>query len=424
MAETLGIVIFALGILISVCLHEAGHMGTAKWFGMKVSRYFVGFGPTLWSVRKGETEYGIKAIPAGGFVKIVGMTPQEDDVDPADQPRAMWRYPVWKRTIVMSAGSAAHFLLGIVILWALFAFAALPDEHKLQSSPVAVDSVADCVAATWQFDPVKKTVRECVPGTDPTSLAKTMGLRPGDVITALNGTPVSGWDALTTRIRGAGGQTITLTWTRNGETLTGTGTLPVAQRIKLSVANDPTRTAEQITPGDLENVGVLGISPRIPKTVAGPVAAVGRATDQTGTIMTNTFTALGRFPAKVPKLFHALSGGTRDPGTPVSVVGATRIGGELFKAHEWPSFLVLLAGLNFFVGIFNLLPLLPLDGGHIAIAWFEKVRSWVYARMRRPDPGRVDYYKLMPVTYAVVLVFLGFTLLTVAADIVNPITLF
>ena len=115
--EIVGIVLFALGILISVCLHEAGHMSPPSAFGMKVTRYFVGFGPTLWSFRRGETEYGIKAIPLGGFVKIVGMTPQDDDVEPGDEQRAMWRYPVWKRTIVMSAGSVTHFVLGIVILW-------------------------------------------------------------------------------------------------------------------------------------------------------------------------------------------------------------------------------------------------------------------------------------------------------------------
>src|SRR5262245_16996678 len=149
--QTIGIVVFAVGILLSVCLHEAGHMIAAKSFGMKVTRYFVGFGPTLWSFRKGETEYGIKAVPAGGFVKIVGMTPQDDDVEPEDQPRAMWRFPVWKRTIVMAAGSVTHFMLGIIILWAVFAFIALPDENKLQNDPVTIDKVSPCTATT-QFD--------------------------------------------------------------------------------------------------------------------------------------------------------------------------------------------------------------------------------------------------------------------------------
>ncbi len=422
--EIIGIVVFALGILISVCLHEAGHMATAKAFGMKVTRYFVGFGPTLWSFRKGETEYGVKGIPLGGFVKIVGMTPQDDDVEPGDERRAMWRYPVWKRTIVMSAGSVTHFVLGVVILWGLFAFASLPDPNKLQSTPVTIDTVADCVAAKWEFDPVKKVPKECVEGSAPPSAAKQMGLLPGDVVTAINGQPVVGWDALTEKIRSAGGQSIAVTYLRGGETFERTVSLPFAQRIKQEVLKDPTKTAEDVTEADLENVGVLGITPVFPKSVAGPVAAFGRAGNQTVLMFEGTFAAMKKFPEKVPKLWTALTGEQRDPETPISVVGASRIGGELFEKGELPTFLLLLAGLNFFVGIFNLLPLLPLDGGHIAIAWYERARSWIYARLGKPDPGRVDYLKLMPVTYAVILIFGGFTLLTVAADIVNPITLF
>jgi len=421
--EIIGIVIFALGILVSVCLHEAGHMGTAKAFGMKVTRYFAGFGPTLWSFRKGETEYGVKAIPLGGFVKIVGMTPQDDDVAPADEHRAMWRFPVWKRTVVMSAGSVTHFLLGIVILWGIFAFVPLPEDKLLQSQPVQLNEVVDCVAAKWEFDPATKRAKDCVAGVDPVSPARQVGLRPGDVITAVDGQPVAGWDALTTKVRAAGGKSISLTYERDGVTSTVRASLPLAQRVKQDVARDPNKTAEQVTAADLERVGVLGITPVVPKMVHGPGAAFGMAGDQTVLMFQGTFAAMKKFPEKVPKLWEALTGAERDKETPISVVGASRIGGELFQAGEWPTFLVMLAALNFFVGIFNLLPLLPLDGGHIAIAWFEKVRSWFYARLGRPDPGRVDYYKLMPVTYAVILLFAGFTLLTVAADIVNPITI-
>src|SRR5689334_5948499 len=167
MALVFGIVVFALGILISVCLHEAGHMGTAKAFGMKVTRYFVGFGPTLWSFRRGETEYGVKALPLGGFVKIVGMTPQDDDVEPGDEPRAMWRFPVWKRTIVMAAGSVTHFILAFVTLWILLVFLGLPDPGKVEGAYVKVNAVATCVAEKFQVDPKRQTVVECKPGTDP-----------------------------------------------------------------------------------------------------------------------------------------------------------------------------------------------------------------------------------------------------------------
>lgn len=422
--EFLGIVVFALGIVISLGLHEAGHMFTAKAFGMKVTRFFIGFGPTLFSFRRRETEYGVKAIPAGAFVKIVGMTPQDDDVEPGDEKRVMWRYPVWKRTIVMSAGSLSHFLLGMAILWILFAFFPLADESKLQSSPVTISVVAPCVAARWEFDPATKEPKACQPGTDPASVATTMGLQSGDEIVALDGQRVTGWDALTEKVRASGGQEIAITYVRGGQELTRSATLPLAERIKQDVLKDPTMTAEKVTPADLEKVGVLGITPQIPETVRGPVAAFGLTKDQTIAMFEGTFTSLKKFPEKVPKLWTALTGAERDPETPISVVGASRIGGELFERGEIPTFLLVLAGLNFFVGIFNLVPLLPLDGGHIAIAWFEKIRTWVYARLGRPDPGRVDYMKLMPVTYAVILIFGGFTLLTVAADIVNPITLF
>ncbi len=420
--EIIGIVVFALGILVSVCLHEAGHMATAKAFGMKVTRYFAGFGPTLWSFKRGETEYGLKAIPLGGFVKIVGMTPQDDDVEPGDEKRAMWRYPVWKRTIVMAAGSATHFALGVVILWVVFAFIALPNPGRLESETVTIDRVATCVAPTVQFDPVTRQAKECVQGSDPVSLASTMDLRAGDQVIALDGQPVAGWSALTEKVRGSGGQEISVTVRRGEQTITRSGMLPSVQRVKQDVVNSD-RTVESITPADLESVGVLGITPRVPEDVRGPVAAFGLTVDQTGLMFEGTFTALQKFPEKVPKLWEALTGAERDPETPISVVGASRIGGELFEQGEIPTFLLILAGLNFFVGIFNLLPLLPLDGGHIAIAWYEKVRSWIYARLHKPDPGRVDYMKLMPVTYAVILIFGGFTLLTIAADIVNPISL-
>jgi membrane-associated protease RseP (regulator of RpoE activity) len=422
--EILGIIVFALGIVISLALHEYGHAAAAKAFGMKVTRFFIGFGPTLFSFKRGVTEYGVKAIPAGAFVKIVGMTPQDDDVEPEDEKRVMWRYPVWKRTVVMSAGSVMHFAFGIFILWLVFAFFPMQDADRLQSEPVTIDRVAECVAAKVEVDPATKQVKECVVGQDPDSVASTIGLKSGDQIVALDGESVAGWNALTGKVRASGGEEITVTYVRDGQTLTATGTLPVVERVKLDVQNDPTRTVESLTPADMEDVGVLGITPRVPRTVAGPLGAVGQAADQTVVMFEGTFDALKKFPEKLPKLWTALTGGERDPETPVSVVGASRIGGELFERGEIASFLFVLAGLNFFVGIFNLLPLLPLDGGHIAIAWFERIRSWFYARLGKPDPGRVDYMKLMPVTYAVILIFGGFTLLTVAADIVNPIILF
>lgn len=421
MGYLVGVAVFALGILVSICLHEAGHLGTAKAFRMKATRYFVGFGPTLWSFRRGETEYGVKGIPLGGFVKIVGMTPQDDDTTPEDQHRAMWRFPVWKRTVVMVAGSATHFLLGFALLWGVFAFAPLNDFDRLDSAPARVDAVAECTALEWRLDPETGRPRDCVPGEDPTSAAQAAGLRPGDVITAIGGEPVPEWADLTSRIEAAGGETVTLTFRRDGQVHTAEADLPQAERLRDDI---PAGTRfDEITEEDLEEVGVLGITPVVPRTVHGPVDGVGLAAGQTGFIFRGTFEALGRLPERVPQLWDAVFGGYRDPETPMSVVGASRIGGQLWEQGELPMFVVVLAALNFFVGIFNLLPLLPLDGGHIAIAWFEKARAWAYARLGKPDPGRVDYYKMMPVTYVVIFIMAGFFLLTIAADIVNPIQL-
>ena len=422
MTFAIGVGLFAVGIVVSLVLHEAGHALSARFFGMKVTRFFVGYGPTLVSFRRRGVEFGVKAIPAGAFVKIVGMIQQDDEVAPADQHRAMWRYPVWKRTVVMSAGSLVHFGLGLFILWLLFAFVALPDQDRLQSQAVRIDEVASCVQTQWVVDPATGQQRACTPRSDPPSAAARAGLRPGDVITAIDGRPVTGWDAMTRTVRSDGGRTVQLTYQRDGVSRTVPVTLPTAERERLDV---PAGTAARdVAPADLERVGVLGVTPRVPTSVAGPVRAFGLAGRETGTMVAGTFTALKSLPQKVPALLSSLTGAHRDPDTPVSVVGASRIGGELFARGDLSAFILMLASLNFFIGLFNLLPVLPADGGHIAIAWFERARSWCYARLGRPDPGRVDYLKLAPLTLAVIVIFGGFALLNAAADIVNPIRVF
>ncbi|SBT37796.1 M50 family metallopeptidase [Micromonospora narathiwatensis] len=413
MSYLLGVVLFAAAILISVSLHEAGHMLTAKAFGMKVTRYFVGFGPTLWSFKRGETEYGIKGIPLGGFCKIVGMTPQDDDVDPADQPRAMWRYPVWKRTIVMSAGSITHFILALVTLWFIAVTAGLPNpkfpstDEGFKAEP-AVIALAPCVV-------VENASRACQAG-DPASPAATAQLKSGDRITAVNGQAVSTWGDMLDVVRATKPGPATVAYVRDGTPATATVDLAAVQRPPL---DDPK--------GATSAVSALGVALR-PSTPAlvqyGPGAAFGATADFTGNMAVQTAHAMQRIPQKVPALWTAVTGGERDMDTPISVVGASRLGGEAVENSAWLVFFMLFVSLNFFIGVFNLLPLLPLDGGHIAIAWFERVRSWLYARLRRPDPGRVDYLKLMPITYVVILIGGVFTLLTVTADVVNPITLF
>jgi membrane-associated protease RseP (regulator of RpoE activity) len=411
----LGAAAFALTILVSVSLHELGHMITGKRFGMMVTQYFVGFGPTIFSFKRGETEYGLKAIPLGGFCKIVGMTPQDDDVAPEDQPRAMWRYPLWKRTVVMSAGSATHFLLGFAVLWITLVLVGVPNPaaFDIAKQPATI-SVAQCVFAN-------EDSTTCTPGTDPASPARLGGLRDGDVITGLGDKPIRTYDDLQKAIRSSTLGPVDVTYQRNGQTEHTTVSLIPASRRPLAEQDNP--NAKPVT---VPALGVIyKIPPGVPTTITyGPGRALKESGLYTGRVFAAMGGAIGRIPQKVPALWNSLSGKPRDPNTPISVVGASRLGGETVQHGAWWLFLNILISLNFFVGVFNLLPLLPLDGGHIAIAWFERIRSWLYARLRRPDPGRVNYLRLMPFTYAVILIFGGFTVLTVAADIVNPITLF
>jgi membrane-associated protease RseP (regulator of RpoE activity) len=417
MSNTIGIILLALAILISVSLHEAGHMGTAKAFGMKVTKYFVGFGPTLWSFKRGDTEYGVKGIPLGGFVKIVGMTPQDDDVEPGDEDRVMWKYPVWKRTIVMAAGSVVHFIIAFVIFWGVAASAAQPNPENLgrfaspeqQAGIEPFISVGTCVTTDLKG--------QACNGLDGPAYAA--GLRDSDRITDIGGTPVNSYADLVNTIRVLKpGEEVPFTYVRDGQTFT-TAVTPVgAPRPPI---DDPA--------GKVTEVAVVGLGPNfnpaLPNEVRyDAIEALPVAGDMTGQVFVGVIDAIKKFPEKIPGLWTAITGGERDPNGPVSVVGASRIGGELFERDLYTQMFLVIASLNLFVGLFNLLPLLPLDGGHIAIAWFEKIRSWVYARFGKKDPGRVDYLKLMPVTYAVILIFGAFTLLTVTADFVNPITLF
>jgi membrane-associated protease RseP (regulator of RpoE activity) len=412
----LGVAAFALAILISVSLHELGHMITAKRFGMKVTKYFVGFGPTIFSVQRGETEYGLKAIPLGGFCKIVGMTPQDDDVAPEDQPRAMWRFPVWKRTVVMSAGSIIHFLLAVVATWFAAIFIglpnpAIPSDTAGQFKSAAMIEVGQCVQ-------VVVSQQQCTPGvgTDQAGPAAAAGLKTGDVITKVGNTPIANYGQLTDAIRASKPGPTEFDYTRDGQPGKATVKLVAAQRAPL---DNPEGAVTQVA------VAGIGWTTDLPFTVkSNPVEAVGATGDFSWTLVKGTFSALGKIPDKVPALWHSITGAERDPNTPISVVGASRLGGEAIAAGVPQVFLMIFISLNVFIGIFNLLPLLPVDGGHIAIAWYEGVRSWLYARLHKPDPGRVDYYKLMPFTYAVILIGGAFTLLTITADVVNPITIF
>src|SRR4051794_21941730 len=322
----LGAAAFALTILISVSLHELGHMITGKRFGMKVTQYFVGFGPTIFSFKRGETEYGLKAIPLGGFCKIVGMTPQDDDVAPEDQPRAMWRFPVWKRTIVMMAGSVTHFLLAIAGIWIMAITIGLPSPDfpvtAAQELPKpARITVADC---TWIELPTTNV--DCAPGSNGAVAgpAYAAGLRDGDLITKVGTTAVDDYGDLTAAIRAQPAGPVKFEYTRNGTPATATVNLITAKR---TPADDQS--------GKVSNVAVAGLGldkSTIPTTEHyNGLTAVPATGSFAWLIVDNSFQSMKRIPQKIPALWNSITGSERDPDTPISVIGASRLGGEAIE---------------------------------------------------------------------------------------------
>jgi membrane-associated protease RseP (regulator of RpoE activity) len=397
---TAGVVLFALAIGLSVAIHEFGHLLTAKAFGMKARRYFIGFGPKLWSFQRGETEYGLKAIPAGGFVDIEGFAHTEE-LAKEDGPRAFWRFPAWQRLIVLVAGSFTHFIIAFVVLYCTAISLGLPTSKPL------VAGVTTCVPSAN----ADGTLPDCAAGDD-SGPAYQAGLKKGDEIVAVDGKPVTSFTDLSTMLRAMPGQQVTITYLRDGVKHTVPMTVPAVKR--------PAIGDEVADANGNATVGAIGVEAATLAT-RNPVAAFGATASFTGTVLDATFGAIGRFPDKVPGLIDALQGQQRDPDGPVSVVGASRIGGEAVEAGSWLFFLFLLASFNIFIGVFNLFPLLPLDGGHVAVLLFEKARTAIARLRRRADPGHVDLAKLMPVTFVVILIFGGISVLTILADVVNPI---
>jgi membrane-associated protease RseP (regulator of RpoE activity) len=391
MSFLLGILIFVLALLFSIMLHEAGHFVTAKKFGMKVTQFFVGFGQTLWSRRKGETEYGVKAIPAGGFVKIVGMTELED-VDPADEPRSFRRQPGWQRIIVLAAGSFMHFVLAFVLLFALAIGIGLAGA----GTSTAVGAIDTCVPSS---------LTSACKLSNPDSPAKRAGIRAGDKIIAVAGVPVRNWTQMGKVLRRQpAGTPVAVTVQRGGRQLTLHPSLAVIHGRQGSY---------------------LGVSPVVVFQRTGPLGAVTYAGDKFGQIVAGSAGVVANLPKAVPDLFskNRASG----PGGQVtSVVGAADVTGQVVAARiSWQArvavVLLIVASLNIFVGLFNLLPLLPLDGGHLAIVIYERCRAWL-ARLRgKPDPGPVDFRRLVPVSVGVFALLVGFSLLLIMADLVNPV---
>lgn len=387
----LGVIAFIVALLVSITLHEAGHLVTAKKFGMKASQFFVGFGPTIWSRFRGETEYGVKALPLGGFVKIVGMTPLED-VDPADERRAFYRQPGPQRAVVLAAGSATHFLITFVLLLVVAMGVGIPGEGPPTRT---VGVVFQCVSPN-----ANGQCRESAP----TSPAAKAGLRSGDKIVAVDGRQVSDWAELSRAIETHPPSPTELTVLRDGERVT----------LRADLAANPNGAGS-----------LLGFAPQTTGRL-GPVDSVVFAGTAMGQMVALVGDVLVELPSTIPNLFSDDRG--EDGGGAASIVGAAYFSGQAIAAdaplqQRLLIFLSIIISLNLFVGILNLLPLLPLDGGHLAVLVYERSRAAI-ARLRgRADPGPVDMKKLLPATYAVVVLLIGFGMLLILADIVNPLRL-
>jgi membrane-associated protease RseP (regulator of RpoE activity) len=395
--DLIGWAIFLVALLVSIMLHETGHFVLAKRFGMKVTRFFVGFGPTIWSIWRGETEYGIKVLLFGGFCKIVGMHSLDDPDDPADEPRSFRSKPGWQRILVLLAGSAMHFLLALVLIFGLAVGVGIANDDTTE-----MGTISPCV-------PVSVTAYDngsCA-GSHVTSPAVLAGLRVGDTVTAFDGRPVSNFTQLTDLIRPLPpGTPVTITVRRNGKLV----------NLHTNLANVKGRSGSY-----------LGVAPGVVFQVANPFRAVRYSGTTFGEILTGSAQAVAALPGGLFELF-ARNRAKTAAGQVTSIYGAAQItSAEVASNQGWQykvSFvLLLIASLNIFFGAFNLLPLLPMDGGHIAVIVYERIRAWL-ARLRgRPDPGPVDIAKVLPVSFSLFVMFVLLSIVLVLADIINPISL-
>ncbi|MBU3734735.1 MAG: site-2 protease family protein [Candidatus Planktophila sp.] len=378
--ELLGILAFVVALLFSVMVHEFGHYITARKFGMWVSEFFVGFGKRIWSIQRGETEFGVKAIPAGGYCKIEGMAPN-DEMPVGEENRAFYKASSGKKLIVLGAGSFLHFVLGFVLLFTLFAG-----------------------IGTNQVLPV---ISEVVPS----SAAQAAGIQAGDEVIAINGKRVTEWYKDVEVIRQSQGRELALVLNRNGEEIT-------------------INASARLTDIDGTQRYVLGIVNDVGLKRSGVLLSLKNSAIVTKDFLTESVKSLGKLPEKIPALWGAtVRGEERDANGLVGVVGVARVSGEavgsdkLTPMERLATFILIVASLNIFVGVFNLLPILPLDGGHMAVAIADEIRAFI-ARLRgRPRPSPIDVTVLTPITMVVFVVLATLTLLLLVADVINPVTL-
>ena len=434
----LGVVFVAVGIAVSIALHEVGHLVPAKLFKVRVTKYMIGFGPTLWSRRRGETEYGVKAVPLGGYVSMIGMYPpnKEDgsvrpsstgmfqtlatearsiaheEVGPGDENRVFYRLPVWKKIIVMLGGPAMNMILGLLFT------AVLLMGFGVATATTTISDVSKCQVAAGQTVDPNSADCQLTP-------AAAAGLKPNDTITSFDGKAVTSWSQLTEWIRASAGKEVAITVQRDGNPVSTTVTPVLSARPVMG--NDGRQATDAAGTLQYQDVGFLGIGAQtalVPQPASSVLPMAGENIRQVAGVVFN-------LPARVVGVAKAaFSEEPRDPNGPISVVGVGRVAGEVAAMEAVPlqsrvaTLVGLLAGLNFALAVFNLIPLLPLDGGHVAGALYEGVRRKVAKLRGRPDPGAFDIAKLLPVTYVVAALLMGMSVLLIYADIVKPVNLF
>ena len=376
--EILGILAFVVALLFSVMVHEFGHYLTARKFGMRVSEFFLGFGKRIWSFTRGETEFGIKAIPAGGYCRIEGMTPQDQMAD-GEEGRAFFAASSAKKLIVLGAGSFAHFALGFLLIFSIFFGvgyqALLPDITKVS----------------------------------PQSAAESAGFQEGDRLLTIDGDEVDNWAIDSKKIAESKGREIVFTVQRGNEILT--------------LKAKPQYIEE-------EKRYLLGVVTKVGVKRDGVIQSTQNASSATWALARESVKSLFTLPTKVPELFRqTFMGEERDPNGLVGVVGAARVSGEVVGSENLAgnqrlqTFILIVASLNIFVGLFNLLPLLPLDGGHMAVAIADEFRALVARIRKKPRPAGIDVSVLTPITMAVFVVLAVLTVVLLVADTINPISL-
>ncbi len=442
MAYLAGVLVIVVGVGLSIALHEIGHLVPAKRFGVKTTQYMVGFGPTVWSTKRGETEYGLKWIPLGGYIRMVGMFPpvpgrpvradttgrwslmaeqaraeSQREIGDVPNERLFYTKPVWQRLIIMLGGPTMNLVIAVVLLAVIMVGYGMPEQTAKLSS------VSQCVIPATA--PAGQT---CSP-TDPAAPAAAAGLLPGDKIVSFGGQPVSSWDQVRKSIAGAGGSTVALGIERDGQRIDKQVTPVANERFVTDDDGQPVlgSDGERLT----ERVGFLGVTPTT-ETVRQPITAVPA---QLGEYLSKTAGVVLRIPQKMVGVAQAAFGNAeRDPNGPISIVGVSRVAGEVASADgpadvttttmdRFVTLLSLIMSLNLALFIFNLIPLLPLDGGHVAGALWEGLRRQIAKVRKRPDPGPVDVARALPIAYGVASLLIVMSVVLIYADLVRPIKL-